>query len=476
MIVLAAPLVGAGAFGLVEPWSRWIFLLIATAAASILRPGLSVVSSVLIATGLIALLQSAFSAPPDSPSGFFTSASSVASMDAAATWLSAGLLSAVVTELREGDADFLRRLAYALVATAVIVSVIGLLQMADGNTAIYGWRIVMSAVYPFAGFYNRNHAACFIGIAMVLGAGLYCEQLPVSSRIDAVAKRITLASPLLLLGGAIWATESRAAIAAVAAAFMSIRRPTRAFIIVAVLGAGALAVFRSSLIQRWDIYRSVWTVVCDRWLFGWGAGAFMSASPAFTIRGLGGVLPHAHSSWLDLMFDFGIPFSLFLLAGAGCIIGSALRSAQGLIRFFAAAAAFVFLHSAVESSMFAGVNLATFGMCLGTLPMARYRSAAHSPVAVACGVSLVCMTLLGPRAFDSFRRLSSEAYYAKDVVADDIRGNPDSRTILVRYRDAGREVWDARRSALRARALQDLGRSRDSEFERMRYSVLAGAP
>lgn len=473
VFVLSAPLFGAAAFGLVEYWSRWLFLIWALIPAFLLRPALDVRWGVFLGVGIIALLQSLRPWSPDAPSMLFGTADATLSVYAASGWVSAALLAGAACSLQDKDPDFIRRLAYSIAGTAILVAAVGLIQMAEGNAAIYGIRVVMSAVYPFAGFYNRNHAACFMGVGAILAMGLYLEHRPVGFGPDAWAKRVTLAFPILFLWAAIWATESRGALAILFVAVVLLLQPRLSLLFGIGSAAAGWAVINSSLPQRVEIYRSTLMAVWDRWPLGWGAGAFAVASPVYMSRAIDGRVPHAHSDWLQFMLEFGMPAGLFLSAVTCVALQRTVVGTTGLRRAFGAAAAFVLLHAGVESPLFAGANLAILALCAASFPTHGLRLPSWTKAA-ALAAAAYALAAGSPAAVDSFGRLTTAAYFASDSVADDLTGAGGGRELISRYSDPARDVWDARRSRLRAQTLSSLGRRRDAEGELARRNMLSG--
>lgn len=469
--LLSAPFVGAGAFGVVEPWSRWLMLAWATPPCLILRPG-GVACVAFLAPAAVALVQHRFPFTPDGPALAFGSAAPDASLQTAAVWLSAALLGGSASRLAAEDAAFSRRLAWAIAWAALAVAAVGLAQMADGNSVIYWLRTVKSAVYPFAGFYNRNHAATFIGVAAILYAGLLIETRPVGSALDNAAKRVTLAIPLLALIGAILATESRAALAALAVALAVLVRVRPVVLAGGAAAAGLWALYRSTFPLRLQIYESAMDGAMDRWLGGWGAGSFEVVAPVYMRRSLGGAVPHAHSDWLQLVFEFGFPLGLALLGAA--FVGAAWRlpTSTGMTRAYATALLFVVIHAAVEAPLFTGVNLAVAGLCAGVLFTAR-RSEGWLRYALLVSLIYVSVAAAAPAA-DSLQRLGSAAYYPKDTIDDDLAGQSGGRELLARHAEPADRVLDARRILLRARALGQLGRPADAGREMSRWRSLTG--
>jgi hypothetical protein len=424
---------------------------------------------------MLALLQSLRPWAPDGPTVGFGTADAVLSLYTASGWISAALLGASACSLGDSDPGFIRRLAFAVTGTALLLAVVGLVQMAEGNAAIYGIRVVMSAVYPFAGFYNRNHAACFLGVGAILAVGLYREYLPAGASVDVWAKRLTLAFPLLILVGAIWATESRGAIAILLMVGVLLFRSSLLLFLGIASAAVGWAIVHSSLSIRADIYRSTLVAIWDRWPYGWGAGSFAVASPIYMSRAIGLRVPHAHADWLQLAMEFGVLLGIFVLAVVSVVFVRVTRSSNGLRRAFVSAAAFVILHAAVEAPLFAGVNIAALALCCAIFQGHEFGFPNWTkavPFAAAIYVAIACSWT----ALDSFGRLTTEAYFAANAVADDRIKNIGGREILSRYADPWAGVWDGGRHDLLARALSEFGRTKDANDELRRRNTLLDLP
>ncbi|MFA6003360.1 MAG: hypothetical protein WC881_04760, partial [Elusimicrobiota bacterium] len=68
----------------------------------------------------------------------------------------------------------IKRFSWLIFAMGVVVSVIGISQLGQGNTAYYGLRPV-GINWPFGPYTNRNHAASMMGMALCVGLGIFVE-------------------------------------------------------------------------------------------------------------------------------------------------------------------------------------------------------------------------------------------------------------------------------------------------------------
>lgn len=459
--VLSAPLAAALAFGVVEPWARAAWVVFAFVPALLLRFPFDACSGAFFAFGAVAVAQSIVTLDPNGPARAFGSVVPGASADNAAAWFAAAFLSSSAAALRSRDSSFTRRLAVALAASSVTVAVVGFIQISDGNTAIYGMRVVMSGVTPFAGFYNRNHAAAFLGTGALMAFALWTTMRRTGSPLDHRAKQATWLVPVALIWAAMWSTESRGALVAHAATLaLFIGLPLWGFAAAAAL-LGWAASRNSSLPIRMDIYAATASAVLDRPFAGWGAGAFPSVSPSF-IPGKIGFVSHAHSSFLDAAFEFGLPLAC---AGAALAIPRAfhvLRAKDPIERAFAAAAAFSLLHAVIESTLFAGANLAMLALCLSACAPSR---PFHSWARLAApAAALFAFAAAWDGARDSFSRLTRAAYFSNSPLADDYLKPGEPREMIRKYDDARRSPWDWKLSAVRRAALFALSRGGDSEL------------
>lgn len=246
-----------------------------------------------------------------------------------------------------------RRCARFLFGVGAGLALLGLAQTAFGGDKLYGLRWA-PRVSSFGSYYNKDHAANVLLMAMAAGIGALIargrnrralEGLPDGGRSSqalfasaiavlfvafcicssqAAFLAIPLAgSALLFLGAGFAPTDGgrrRRAAAAVGGAALAI---FLAYYHV-VLNADAGALIERSVMGRLSIYGDAWRWWRDSPLFGTGLGGFAALYPAYQDLGLLGMVSHAHSDWIELALDAG-------LAG----LGAALLAA-GLGAFFCA--------------------------------------------------------------------------------------------------------------------------------------------
>lgn len=331
---------GPLAFGAVEPWSEaLVFLLVAAGFFAVMRGSVPVPSrsqAALIGAfsflALYAFIQSLNPVDPTGPvpvlphtvsrSDSLTAAFRFSAC-AAAAWLSCA-----VTKERAN----LVRFSWAVLSIGAVIALIGLLQLADGNSRLYGVRWYQSGVNPFGPFYNRNHAAALLSLSCFAGVGILLDRAahrrdatPRLSAADFVAAQGLVVFLVLMVLIGLVATGSRAAVAAVGAAAALWALSTRGgrfvaagsavlFIGLGLAVSAAKGGLASSVAQRASIYSSTWSLIGDASLFGRGFGSFPFLMPAYQGHNMGGAVFQAHSDPLQALSEGGILALLVLLA------------------------------------------------------------------------------------------------------------------------------------------------------------------
>ena len=193
-------------------------------------------------------------------------------------------------------------------------------------------------------FVNRNSFATFLGLGLVINAGLVAEAFlgaEKTARIDLGALALHgLAGAIIL--AALFATHSRmglfASLAGATLAFVpfiafsqSGWRPKAAGGVLILAGIAALAVLYGSgvlerlassgtnLDTRMDIYAQVLDLIGLRPLLGFGAGGFEAAFPLVHHLPVSPdrILDKAHNTYLTLFAELGIPVGLLAIALVG---------------------------------------------------------------------------------------------------------------------------------------------------------------
>ncbi|MCM2324330.1 MAG: O-antigen ligase family protein [Oligoflexia bacterium] len=378
------------AFGSTEWWSRAVLesLIFGLAAMCALRRDFfSPLNAplmgfgVIIALGVLQLLQQS---PLAGPAGLLPSTlSRPQTLYALLLWAAlAALLWSASGILRWEGA--LRRLAWVIFASGLFISVVGILQRGQGNTAYYGLRPIRNGL-PFGPFTNYNHAAAWVVASTLVGAGLFADgfqrygRVPLSER---VAKQILIAFVLGVSVSAVLAIGSRGGlnslcVAALASAFLFSRslaggRPLRLLWGALVLAGGAYVIFlfkhpqelgivggalESSAATRVSLYRSGLRLLADFPFFGAGLGTFTGAFRPYQDPAFIEIVDHVHSSWFEIALESGLlGFCVFAaailkpLAACGRRLTAADLPTRGMAAgFFAALLAFT-LHGFVEFS------------------------------------------------------------------------------------------------------------------------------
>ncbi len=369
--LILAIVAGPFAFAAVEPWSEALLVLLCAAAlfacgdSAFRARGGWAVPGLFVAAAFLALVQAMLpaSAWGPAPLGPHTIAP-VSSLTAAAKFLACAAL-ALACRAHFDDEAGRRRLAWVLLGSGAAIALIGLLQLADGNERLYGLRWYQSRISPFGPFYNRNHAAAWLSMGLLAGAGLVFDRLNARReasrpRADFAAELAIMACLLALLGAGLIAARSRGALAALAAGgflFALFRRRLTVTIAVAALALAALGVWvgrskgglAASFAQRRAIYASTRTSIADFPVFGRGLGAYESLMPAYQARTDEGFVRQAHSDPLHWTAEAGAPlFGGALLVAAAVLIVGLRRELDPLRAGYAAAAAAFLLHGLVD--------------------------------------------------------------------------------------------------------------------------------
>lgn len=235
-----------------------------------------------------------------------------------------------------------RRFAWLLFMLGAAIACLGLLQAAQGNKLIYGLRAVAPDRNPFGPYYNRDHAAALMSMALPIGAGLAFGQLSkwrraasFEAKANLAAQTALFALPLGALAGALWFILSRGATLGLGCSMLLVflwsRADTgikKAVLVLALLGAGATlvrpllsrvvaveAAAGPSVATRISMYRSGAKLWQDSPLFGVGLGAFISAFSPYREKTVGGVVDHLHCDWGEAAIEIGLVGSIALIVG-----------------------------------------------------------------------------------------------------------------------------------------------------------------
>ena len=338
--LLAAVAFGPLAFGAVEAWSRAIletlifltFMLRPEPRLSLIHKTFFIGLMLVVVIGVIQVLHPI---AVDGPRNFFPfSACAPETRRALLLWASYAVLvwTAPGILARPGACQ---RLAWTLLLVGFAVSVIGLVQLSQGNLMVYGFRPVRMGRSPFGPYFNRAHAASLLAMASAAGGGLLSAQTAkfrrerprsVSERSDALAKMLVTGFLLVMSMMGLLATRNRGALISIFAAAIGMawlssaraallrRQKLRLAIAGVVLGAAFLAPkilgllhgAKGSVPMRLVMYRDGLKAVWDAPVWGTGLGSVQSLLYAYTDSGFGYLIDHVHNDWLELLIQAGV--------------------------------------------------------------------------------------------------------------------------------------------------------------------------
>jgi len=460
---------GPLAFGCVEPWSRSVLEILAflLALSCFLRGRRDVPPMAswfwLIPASFAALgaLQGLTPIAPDLPRPLapFTAAPHATHASVLLWAAYAALLWSVPQILSTHEAA--RRYCRLLFGLGMALATQGMLQAATGSSKMYWLRPAPLGV--FASYYNRDHAANFLLMAMLIGLGVLLSKVRRWPAVDGPSREqlnslAFLSAGVALVFAGIVVCGSRGALLAIplAGAFVgflgadfakrSRERRLRAaaavvFAAFAVLftfrlvgaGAEAGALTDHAIAERFLIYADSWSWLRDSPVFGTGLGSFETVYPSYQNLDLTGLVEHAHSDWLELALETGLAGLLAALAAACLLtVGAARtwltaesREMRALIAgALCAAAAFAF-HSLFEFSFQIPGNAVVFLGIVGLLlsaPLWKDKAAARvrpdappawrAAVAVACFLGVARAAAVPAKAEDPtrIRRLAAALY------------------------------------------------------------------
>lgn len=406
-LVAFAPL----AFGCVEPWSRATLEVLAflLAFGCFLRGRPSVppaadsfwlFPAAMAAYGLVQLLAPA---PADGPLPLepFT-VSPRATQASALLWAAyAALVWSVPRIIASHEAA--RRLSRFLFGLGVAIAAQGLLQRATGGK-LY-WLRSAGEAHFFGPYYNCDHAANFLMMALGAGAGIFFSKTRRWPAVDGppadyVRSQGTIAAAALILLAGILVCGARgallamplagAALACFAAGFARRRRDRRLRAAAALAGAGVIvflvyryvaanadagALVDSAVSTRFMLYVDSLRMWRDAPLFGTGLGSFSAAYPAYQDFDLRAIVSEAHSDWVQLGVEAGLLGVAAALAAALYAAFHSLRTwrdagsaeMRALIAGALASAAAFAIHSLFEFNFQIPANAAVFFVLVGFL-------------------------------------------------------------------------------------------------------------
>jgi hypothetical protein len=365
--LLATVMAGPILFGAVEPWSAFILVMMMLSLPLFLttRPiiGAYIVDRTLVpamaALILIGIVQWLWPGSPLGLSQFgIHTVSRQLTLNTIVFVMALLTILVCVPRLMVQRSTAVRFIGVLFIA-GVILSLQGLVQAHSGNQTIFGLRAVPPLLNPFGPYFNRNHAASFLAIAVLLGLGLFLSRLSLwevsSQKMDLLASQVVLLVFVLIPFSAIAIIGSRATIYAMFAG------GAMAFIVGLLLWVpqrrgrlifGSLALLialvcsytlsrpavsgrrvidlQESTQYRLSMYRSGWRMLVHQPL-GYGLGSFRTAFAAHKEKIVDGQVNYLHSDWGQLAVESGVIG--FLIVGIGmCVFFHRLKLQMSRIK------------------------------------------------------------------------------------------------------------------------------------------------
>lgn len=439
-LLSSAVLLGPLAFGAVEPWS--LFLLCALLSATCLSclggraPDFSqaVYRSILpgvlclLALGALQRLNPRAILEPWTP--LPSTASPYATGRALLVWGAYATALWCAPQILAGSTA-VRRLASLVFGLGCVVALVGVVQATQGEEQlIYGFRLAPYPLDPFGPYYNRDHAASLLVMAMFCGGGLLWDQAVFwrdreRSVYDAAAIAglilfgIGLNSFGLLITRSVGALAALIAAGFVVAALGAWPRTGRALCLGLILVLTAMAIpltpvahrvrngvavslaqkltvshAKAAAADRLVLYHGAWRAFLDRPWLGSGLGAFQQTYYPYQPKSVDALVDHAHCDWLELLVEAGIlgfsAYALglfaFLASCAKSLSSPVKRTVRGLSLGLGGAILSFMIHGLVDFSFQIPANALVFFVLLAGLgTLARGGSPSSAPSRGALG-------------------------------------------------------------------------------------------
>jgi O-antigen ligase len=90
-----------------------------------------------------------------------------------------------------------------------------------------------------------------------------------------------------------------------------------------------LSHIHTSFLVRLPVWKQAIVMSLQHPFTGWGLSSFKVVFPG--LSGLGATFAHAHSDWIQNLFETGVPGLLFMISGFGILIRRAMKSKEVLI-------------------------------------------------------------------------------------------------------------------------------------------------
>lgn len=294
--------------------------------------------------------------------------------------------------------DSRKRVLWTIFLLGAAISVIGLMQRGQGNTAYYGLRRI-GAGNPFGPYTNYDHAASMLVLSLFCGCGLWLERLirlrrvvQTDKRIEGWSIQIILAFFVGVIFYSILSIRSRGAIhsmafstgivAAAALIFFAGRRERVVGGILLFVSVASYAVYmihHKAMLGLEDIapmaphrlalYRDSFQIVKDFPIFGTGLGSYLQVFAQYQdTQTFPGIVDHAHNDWLEILIQTGvIGASVYVIAVVRTLIvavrgwaGTVLAESRYLGGACLAAVLAFIIHGFVDFSFQSPANAVLF--------------------------------------------------------------------------------------------------------------------
>jgi len=340
------------AFASVEPWALGLLQIAVFSSVIYLlarpRPFYNAITNktilpAVLAVAFIGLCQAISENPVNAPSMLLFTAWRPATLNAVLLWLFYAAVLFSVPQIIKTPGQF-KRLMWTIFGMGVVISLFGMLQKTSGNTMVYGLRLVHGE--PFGPYVNRDHAALFLIMCVMAGAGIFISGFRDLAAhqshkrfFDLAAIQFLKAVMLCTVVFGVVKTGSRgglhslvvavSVVAFVSASFIktkNFRYATRGFVVLFIAAYGILlynnrillgfdnGALDGSVTVRLSMYRSSLMMFKDFPLFGIGLGAVEHGFPYYQEVNWG-LVRHVHSDWIELFLQAGLAGGLICLAG-----------------------------------------------------------------------------------------------------------------------------------------------------------------
>ncbi len=395
----AAALAGVALLGLVQalPWPTPIVAVLSPGHAGLYRQ----------AAALLA---------PDPGGAVRLTVAAAASRSAALLWAAvaaAVVAGGVVGRHRRGR----RVLGGALLASALFQIFFGARAALAGDKTLWGVEVPISAARLRGTFFNPNHLAVYLELALPLAFAWAFWTVRRARRESSLERRVLSVAPpvllwLVLFAGLAFTASRGGLLAAVAATALQggligirYRRwdlaplgAAAAVVGVAVAAAAGIEEGLARLVHTlpadvsWGARRQAWAATVELWrrfpLTGVGLGAFRDAFPLVQPASLTGTWWHAHSGPLEVLATTGVVGAILLAAGLAPLFLQLLtvlaRGRRSEDRAAALAAVGALVSVAIHESFDFGLTLPANALSLAVLvgAAASARLGSRPPVAI----------------------------------------------------------------------------------------------